>query len=166
MIEDNGKSGSAIEVARTKFDFSYGESSTLTFTPNACATVPEVRDYKFSFVAFTKPTAVTASVNGKAAELAFEYDERTRTVTAELCGIKTGDNVTVTVAGDGKLPENEIKDTAYELLDKAQSVYDEKNQLKNVVYKNTPVPSRIQELMTLKANANLVGAMLELLCAN
>ena len=165
MIEDNGKSGSALEIARTKFDFSYGESSTLTFTPNACATVPAVRDYKFSFVAFTKPASVTASVNGKAAELAFEYDERTRTVTAELCGIKTGDNVTVTVAGDGKLPENEIKDTAYELLDKAQSVYDEKNQLKNVVYKNTPVPSRIQELMTLKANANLVGAMIELLCA-
>ena len=52
MIEDNGKSGSALEIARTKFDFSYGESSTLTFTPNACATVPEVRDYKFSFVAF------------------------------------------------------------------------------------------------------------------
>ncbi|MBQ2733224.1 MAG: alpha-xylosidase [Clostridia bacterium] len=166
MIEDNGKCGSALEVARTAFGFSYGESSVLSFVPDACSTVPEIRDYKLRFVAFTKPTALTASVNGKAEELSFEFDERTHTVTAELCGIKAGDNVAVTLAGDGKLPENDIVNTAYEILEKAQCGYDEKTRLMNLVRKNTSAASRIQELMTLKANPDLVAAMIELLSAD
>ena len=165
MIEDNGKSGDALDCARTSFDFAYGTESRLTFTPEACEGVPAERDYKFSFVAFTRPETVTANVNGTTHPLDYTYDERHRTVLAEIKGIKTGDKVIVTLTGDGELPENEVRDTAYELLEKAQCMYNQKTQLLATTTKNTPVHSRVQELLTLKANASLVSAMIELICA-
>ncbi len=146
-------------------DFSYGRESALAFTPDACEGVPHIRDYKFRFVAFTTPESVTATVNGKTTELDFKYDRKHRTVTAGINGIKTGDKVVITLKGDGQLPENEICDTAYELLAKSQCGYNEKTQLNSIVTKTTPALSRVQELLSTKANASLIAAMIELLSA-
>ena len=165
MVEDNGKVGDAIETARTEFNFTYGKESVLSFTPAACESVPDVRDFALRFVAFSKPQSLTATVNGEKRALDFAYDAHTNTVTAKLAGIRTGDAVTVILIGDGILPENEVYDTAYEMLAKAQCTYSEKQALISYAKKNTSVASRVQEMLSRKFTPSLRDAIIELLCA-
>lgn len=165
MIEDNGKVGKALLRAHTEFAFTYGKDSVLTFTPAACESVPAVRDYALRFVAFSMPEALTATVNGEARALPFAYDARTRTVTATLAGIRTGDTVAVTLSGDGELPENEVHDTAYGLLAAAECSYSEKTLLMRFADKNASVASRVQDMLSRDVNDSLRGAIIELLSA-
>ncbi len=165
MVEDNGKVGDALQTARTAFTFTYGKESVLTFTPAACESVPAVRDYALRFVAFSAPASLTATVNGEARALDFEYDAHTNTVTASLAGIRTGDAVTVSLIGDGMLPENDVHNTAYGILERAQCAYSDKDTLIAYVRKNTSVASRVQELLTRQCNPSLRGALIELLSA-
>jgi len=165
LVEDNGKIGGALSVARTEFAFSYGKTSTLTFTPAAVESVPAVRDYKLRFVAYTKPEALIVAVGGKQLPLDFAYDELHRTVTISLSGIAAGEEVSVTLVGDGLLPENEVHDTAYAMLEAAQCNYSEKTLLMGFVDKNTSVASRVQDLLCRDVNADLRGAIIELLSA-
>ncbi len=165
LVEDNGKGGAQCEVARTEFTFVYGTESTLCFTPVAVESVPTVRDYKLRFVAFSKPEKLTANRNGKTVSLDFVYDDLHRTVTTELSGIAAGEAVTVTLVGDGKLPENEVHDTAYAMLAAAQCNYGEKTLLMNFADKKASVPSRVQDMLSREVNAYLRGAIIELLSA-
>ena len=166
MIEDNGKVGKALVTANTEFTFTYGKESVLKFTPKACESVPVAREYKLRFVAFTKPEKIAVSVNGETKDVEFTYDGKHRTVYADIGTVLAEDNVTVTVLGDGMLPENEIHDTAYEMLASAQCNYSEKILFMNFVNKNTSVVSRVQDLLSRKLNDSMRGAIIELLSAN
>ncbi len=162
LIEDDGKN----TTARTEFTFSYGEESTLSFTQRACAGVPDIRDYRFNFVAFTKPEAVKITVDGKESVLDFEYDEKHRTVSAKICDIPADTSVVVSVTGDGKLPKNEIRSTVFELLSAAQCPYEQKTLLNALALKRVPTAVKVQDLLSRKVNESLRGAVIELLCAN
>ncbi|MBR5011543.1 MAG: alpha-xylosidase, partial [Clostridia bacterium] len=39
MVEDNGKAGKELALAKTEFEFEYGKESVLTFTPKVCDSV-------------------------------------------------------------------------------------------------------------------------------
>ncbi len=166
MIEDNGRIGKELTVANTEFAFSYGKESVLTFTPKVCDSVPTARDYKLRLVAFTMPEKITVKVGGKEKDIEFTYDAQHRTVYADLGTVLADENVTVTVYGDGKLPENEVHDAAYAMLAAAQCNYSEKTLFMNLVDKKTSVVSRIQDLLSRKVNDSLRGAIIELLSAN
>lgn len=165
LIEDNGRLGDALEIARTEFTLAYGKASVLTFTPAACESVPTVRDYALRFVAFSAPELLTVTVGGETRTLDFAYDARTHTVTAALSGIRTGETVTVTLTGNGMLPENEVHDAAYELLARAQCNYGEKTLLMNFADKKASVASRVQDMLSREVNTYLRGAIIELLSA-
>lgn len=161
LVEDDGKDN----VARTKFSFDYGRESTLCFTPASCDDTTVARDYRVKFIAFAKPEKVTQTVNGVTVQLPFEYDELRRTVTVFVGTVNAGDKVTVTVVGDGKLPENEINNTVFELLAKAQCRYEEKNMLYTLATKNVPLGAKIADIISRGANHCLTGAIIELLSA-
>lgn len=166
MIEDNDKVGKDLVSAATEFKFTYGKESVLAFTPEACDTVPAVRDYKVKFVAFSKPERITVSIGGKQTECEFTYDSKYRTAYVDIGKITAGEEINVTLYGDGKLPENEVHDTAYELLAAAQCNYSEKTLFMSFVNKNTSAIARIQDMLSRKVNDSLRGAIIELLSAD
>ncbi len=166
MIEDNGKVGKYLVRANTEFTFTYGKESVLTFTTEVCESVPLVRDYKLRFVAFAKPERIVVAVNGTEREVEFAYDNKHRTVYVDIRNINTGDAVTVTLFGDGELPENEVHDTAYQMLAAAECNYSEKTLFMNFVDKKASVASRVQDMLSRKVNESLRGAIIELISAD
>ena len=166
MIEDNGKAGKELVCANTEFEFTYGKESVLAFTPNVCDTVPSVRDYKVKFVAFSKPERVLLNVNCNEKEIEFTYDARHRTVCVNLGKICAGEKAALTLYGDGAFPENEIHDTAYEMLATAECNYSDKSLLMSFVDKKAPVASVVQDMLSRNVNDSLRGAVIELLSAN
>ncbi len=166
MIEDNGKVGKDLVSASTKFAFAYGRESVLEFTPEACESVPATRNYKLRFVAFASPERITVSINGKENEVDFTYDNQHRTVYADIGAVSSGEKVMVTVYSDGELPENEVHDTAYQMLAAAECNYSEKTLLMNFVDKKASVASRVQDMLSRKVNESLRGAIIELISAD
>ncbi len=172
LVEDNGKMGDALVSAYTKFTLEYGEETRLSFTPDACSGVPEVRDYSIKFIAFSKPLALTVDIDGRCRKLEFarnelHYDELRHVLTADLGKIKAGESVTVSLVTDGKLPKNEIDKTVFEMLRRAEITYDDKVMLNHyATRKDLPVAFKVQELLTKNVNPFIKGALIELLTAD
>lgn len=165
LVEDNDRCGDENVVARTEYTFRFGAESCLSFTQQPVPNVP-VRDYVLRFVAFTMPEGLRAQVNGEERQLEYHYELASRTVTARLSGITAGDRVRITMTGDGKLPDNEVLRTAFDMLNRAQISYEDKDSLYRVASSDAPVYVKVQDILSRDANASVKGALIELLCAN
>jgi len=165
LVEDNDRMGDENVVARTKFDFRYAEKSVLSFRAVEIPGV-EQRDYSLRFVAFSKPESLVAVINGKEQALEFCYDRISNTVSAHLGIVVAGDQVEVILTGDGKLPANELEQTAFALLNRAQINYEDKTMIHNIVTKDVPAFVKVQDIIARPANESTKGAIIELLCAN
>ena len=163
LVEDNGKIKEENVVCRTKYTLAYGEESVLTVhAPVATEDIPKERTYTVEFVAFEKPEAVT--VDG--AETEFSYDTKTRTVTVAPFTVCENSTVSVTVKTSGNLPENEVKDAAYELLTSVDGLPALQLQaLYGIMKKKASAASRAMEVMSVAQNEYLKGALVEILSA-
>jgi len=163
MIEDNGKTKDKNIVCRTGYTFTFGEESELVIcAPNATEDIPKKREYTVSFVAFEHPEKVLLDGD----ELGFEYDAKTHTVVTAPFVVNENSTVAVTVKTSGKLPENEVKETVFELL---SSVYGlpamSLEALNRIVNKKDNAASRAIEVNTVAKNEYLKGALVEILSA-
>ncbi|MBQ9429877.1 MAG: alpha-xylosidase, partial [Clostridia bacterium] len=162
MIEDNDKVGKDNVIVRTEYMFTYGESASLIIrAPRAQGIVPPVRAYTLRFAAFTAPEKV--EVGGR--PLGFTYDTRRRELICERFTVNEGETVTVTVTGDGKLPENEIESASFELLKRAQTAFDSSDMLQRLVCKKQPASVLIPDILSRDVHKDLKGALVELLGA-
>ena len=153
MVEDNGKSGAERETLRTEYSFTFGKQSVLSFeSPKAIETVPGTRQYTVRLVAFTKPDSVTLNINGKETDLEFTFDERTNTVLTCGFAVNEEDSVKVIINGDGKEPQNNIKDPVFEILWKYGGEIHEKEALWSIVCSSVPTAQKIQEILTFDGN--------------
>ena len=167
MVEDNGKVGSDLEVTRTKYIFEYGRESKLSFTALGGKDIPLERDYSVKFIAFSKPEALYAVINGVKKELSYEYDEHEHTVSLSLGKICADDSVTVVLVGDGVLPANDIKYALRNLLSRAEIKYDDKPLVEAfMLRRDAPFAAKLQQLLSLNINEYACGAVLELMLSD
>ena len=162
MVEDNDKVGKHTVLVRTDYSFAYGEASVLTITaPASQGITPKTRTYTVHFAAFTAPESV--EVNGKS--MGYTYDESRREIVCEGFTVNEGETVTVTVKGDGKLPENEITDALDTVLKRAQTATASSEMLKRLVAKKQTPAVLISDLLTRDVHEDLKGALIELVSA-
>ena len=177
LIEDDGERLNS-EVCRTTYNFTFGETSTLSFNaPKAVEGVPTVRNYKVTFAAFTRPQKITLSINGKKQDISFKYDELRREITTDFFTVNEGDSVVITHIGDGKLPKNEITNTAFDILMQAECEYHEKNELYRIIKSDLTPTQKLAAILSFDGNRYLydkpydgnryiLGFLAEILSAN
>ncbi len=162
MVEDNDKVGKHNVLVHTEYSFAYGEASALTIAaPASQGITPKARTYTVHFAAFTAPESV--EVNSKSVD--FVYDESRREIICERFTVHAGETVTVTVKGDGKLPENEIEDALYTVLKRTQTATASSDMLKKLVTKKQTPAVLISDLLTRDVHEDLKGALIELVSA-
>ncbi len=178
MVEDNDFTDDRRQVLRTKYDFKFAKLSELTFTaPKAIETVPEKRSYTLLFRAFERPESVTLSINGNDIPISFDYNERRREINLSKFTVNENDRVLIKVKTSGNLPENEIKESAFDILNRAQIEYHTKNTFYNLILSDKTNAEKISEMISFDGNLwwknkgansagkHLVSAMTELLSA-
>lgn len=166
MVEDNGKIGKDNIETHTKYSFTYGEAATLTIeSPEDSADVPEVRAYVLHFSAFTAPDRVTVTRGGREEALGCTYDAKQHTIVCDAFTVAAGETVSVTVYGDGKLPENEIESAAFNILIHAQTSTAASDMLTNLVNKKQDRAVLISDILTRDIHKDIAGALVELLSA-
>lgn len=163
MVEDNGKMKDENIVCRTEYTLAYGEETVLTIkSPCATEDIPCKRNYTVKFVAFEEPESVT--VNGAFAE--FKYDRKTNTVTVATFTADENSCVSVSVKTSGNLPENEVKENAYELLTSINGLPGmQLEALNRIVNKSDNAASRVMEVCSITGDEYLKGALIEILSA-
>ena len=162
MTEDNGGFEDSLETCRTRFTFRWGKESVLEIAaPDTCAYVPENRRCTLHAMAFEKPEKVLLD----GAELPFRYDERRHEIVTDSFPVLPGKARTLTVCGSGRLPENEIVQSAYDIIQNAQSNYSEKLSLFGIMEKSASAASKVSELLAGDFQPNLTAALCELLLA-
>lgn len=163
LVEDNGKSGGSRITTRTAYSFTWGEDSTLAFTAAGGAGIPDARDYALRMAAVERPTRIYAEAGGEVRELTFDYDEVKHEATAVIGTVKAGDKVAVHVLSSGKLPENELKQTAFKLLADAQYDHGAKETLYGIFTSNRTLVNCILALQ--RRDEKLAAPLIELLTA-
>ncbi len=159
MVEDNDGIGDALVTARTRYAFAYGETSTLTVESPASDVLPAARTYTVRFVAFSEPQSLTKG--GEA--LDYTYDARTHTVVTAPFTVAAGETVTLTLTGDGVLPENEVRESARAILRRTRTMPAVTlDALHRAVCKDAPASVRVAEIHDTAANEHLKGALIEL----
>ena len=113
--------------------------------------------------AVERPTRIYAEVGGEVRELTFDYDEVKHEATAVIGTVKAGDKVVVHVLSSGKLPENELKQTAFKLLADAQYDHGAKETLYGIFTSNRTLVNCILALQ--RRDEKLAAPLIELLTA-
>ncbi len=167
MYEDNDKIESLLKAARTTFTFKNGENAEFVIKPveGAADIIPEKRDYELCFFAISKPSRV--SVNGKDAD--FSFDPVKNMTTVIVNGVKSTEGASVTVVNDGKLPENNIDDVAFDLVYKAEISFEKKEQIYwKITHLFKERLSEFESLLRVKDGKcdSLIDALLELALAD
>lgn len=167
MYEDNDKIESLLKTARTTFTFKNGENAEFVINPveGSVDIIPEKRDYELCFFAINKPARVC--VNGKDAD--FTFDPVKNMTKVVVNGVKPTEGVTVTVVNDGKLPENNIKDVAFDLVYKAEIDFEKKEQIYwKITHMFDGRLSEFESLLRVKDGKcdMLIDALLELALAD
>ena len=163
MVEDNGGNKKNNVICRTEYTFAYGENSVLTVkAPKATEGIPKKREYAVSFVAFEKPSEVTLDGD----PIDFVYSDKCHTVTTSSFAVTEDSTMTVIVKTSGVLPENEVKETVYDLMISMKGLPAMSLEaLNRIVNKTDSAASRVMEVCTVAQNEYLKGALIEILSA-
>ena len=159
LAEDNGGIKDALVSARTKYTFTYGESSVLKIESPKSDCVPEVRTYTVCFVAFSKPSSLT--VDGE--PISFTYNSVTNVVSTRNFNVSAGETVKITITTDGCLPQNELRENALAILRRTRTMPAlTLSALHGAVCKDAPASVCVAEIHDITANEYLKGALIEL----
>lgn len=159
LVEDNDLIGENLVTARTQYTFTYGETSVLTVEAPRSDCVPEKRSYTVHFAAFSAPAALT--VNGEA--LGFTFDPLCNTVTTDAFTVPAGETVTLTLEGDGVLPQNEVRERARTILRRSRTMPAlTLDALHRAAVGDAPASVRAAAIHDMQANEHLKGALIEL----
>ena len=161
MVEDNGKIKDALECTRTEFSFEWGEKSIFTISsPKSGEGVPSTREYKVRFVALGEPTEVL--LNGE--NIGFNYDFDTRTVVIDSFEVSEASVAEITVKTDGKLPANEIKNSAEKILLSLREINAKTLAvLHRIIASDFSASAKVSEVFSLDISDVLKNALLEIL---
>ncbi len=162
MIEDDGKVKDST-VINTEYSFSFGEESVFTISaPKALSVVPEKREYTLNFFAFSCPCRV--EVNGKAWE--FSFDGNKNEITLAPFEVQEGERAEVKIYGDGKLPENEVKNAAFKMLLQSQMSTSKSDLMVSLLAKGQRRDIYVTDLFSRDVPEFIKGALIELVLAN
>ncbi len=162
MIEDNDRASDST-VIRTEYSFSYGAESVFVINaPASLSVVPKNREYTLHFFAFSMPERV--EVNGAEWEFTFNCEKNEITLTPFT--VAEGESVEIKLYGDGKLPQNEVINSAFKLLLQSQISTAQSDIMMALLRKGQSREVYLTDLLSRDVPEGIKGALIELVCAN
>ncbi|MEK8206301.1 TIM-barrel domain-containing protein [Paenibacillus sp. FSL L8-0696] len=125
--------------------------------------VPERRSWKLSFVGFAD-TKVQVFAGGTEIEANIDYDEATHTLTIMISDQAVEHSLEVTFT-DARIAVNSVDDEVFSLLNRAQILFQLKEQIYHVVKAAVTPMAALASLASLDLEHTLYGALCEILSA-
>jgi len=125
--------------------------------------VPERRSWKLSFVGFAD-TRVQVFVGGTEITAEMGYDEATHTLTVMISDLAVDQALEVKFA-DARIAVNSVDDEVFNLLNRAQILFQLKEQIYRVVKESATPMVALGSLASMELEHTLYGALCEILTA-
>ncbi|MCD8076495.1 MAG: DUF5110 domain-containing protein [Lachnospiraceae bacterium] len=125
--------------------------------------LPEERIYEVCFYG-VKDSAVVAEADGERVEVQKEYDPVLGCLRVGLPELPPGQSVRVTIL-QAALRENDVTGQVFDLLNRAEIDFVVKEKVYSLVKKTVPTSVKVAELHSQRLDAELAGAVTEILTA-
>lgn len=162
MYEDDEKSDSCQTecCVRTLYTLNYSQSEFMIHRPEGREELMlSERSYILRFLGFRCPVSIIKKTEKDEEELLFDYAERKKEVTVEIT-VPAGEKVCIKFQNRMELAENNVIQDCFELLDKAQIDFLEKEQIFDVIKKYSGQERR-QKLKEKHIDSVLLEALTE-----
>ncbi|MCL6604186.1 MAG: glycoside hydrolase family 31 protein [Paenibacillus sp.] len=149
----------------TEMILEWGETSVFRISPAQGNTkvVPERRSWKLSFVGFAD-TLVKVCAGDSEIAVETDYDEATHTLTVITPDLAVSDSLNVTFTS-ARVSVNAVEAEVFALLDRAQMLFQLKEQIYRMVKEMTNPTITLASLVSMDLEPSLYGALCEILTA-
>lgn len=107
----------------------------------------------------------TAIVNGESCPVVTAYDKEKGILTVEIPPTNIEAEICIHFPGSGQLRKNCVKDLVFHFLDRAEMEFDQKARLYETICNEPDKLKLLAELQSMKLEAELLGALTELITA-
>jgi len=167
LYEDNNENSieDAIHEVITLIQFKWRNKAEIHI--NCCENnydvIPKRRNYTLMLVGFTDTDEIVVSGCGQYLK---SYVVDSHTLQIQLTDITSGEDITVSVnTNNCFIADNRMKEQCLYLLKKTQMSYDLLDIIYNIIKKDVETLQILGELQTLNLEADLLGALTEILTA-
>ena len=166
LYEDDNETNAYMkgEAVNTKMDLNW-EKKCFTISPaeGKLELVPSKRTVKVQFFG-VKDSDVKVTIGGKEVSAEKTYDAHQGCLTVMLPEAAVTEKITVTMA-DGGLRSNDVDGMIFDLLDRGELGFHEKEAVYALTQKKISTAAKLAELQALDLDAELIGAVSEILTA-
>ena len=157
------------DCVKTKFTYTETHKAEFTIAPaqGNLSLIPGMRSYVVELHGFKEEVGETllVTIDDQIVETVTSYDKSMHAFVVQIPTTDVTKEIKISVGKEGRRLENDVKEVCFKFLNQAEIEFFLKDQIYDLMQKETRLPVLISRLHTMKLEEKLLGVLMEILTA-